>query len=70
MKILASSPDGNAFAVMGYVRSLFFEIGRRDEWPDVRARMMSGDYANLCAVAKEVTNGSVEVVAYEEEDDA
>lgn len=67
MKIYASRPEGNAFAVMGRVHELLSAVGRRDEWPAISERMISGDYANLCAVANEVTFGSIEVVM---EDDA
>lgn len=62
MKIYASSPQGNAHSVMAAVRSLLREVGRKDEWPAIRDRMMGGDYANLCEVAKEVTYGSIEVI--------
>jgi hypothetical protein len=61
-RILKSSPDGNAFAIMAHVRRALFEAGREAEWPAVQERMMEGDYAHLCAVAEEVTDGSVSVV--------
>lgn len=62
MKIYKNSPDGNAHVIMGVVRKLLIEVGRQDEWPLARARMMSGNYENLCAVANEVSFGSIEVV--------
>ncbi len=65
MEIDARSPDGNAFVIMGYVQSLLSEAGRKDEIPAVMERMRSGDYANLCAVAEEVTFGSITVVDYD-----
>jgi hypothetical protein len=68
MDIIKSSPDGNAWAIMGYVRRLFKEAGRMDEWPEVQKRMTSGDYDNLCQVAEEVTHGSIRVVDCEEEE--
>ncbi len=69
MIIRSDSPDGNAFAIMAYVRTVLKETGRMDEWPLTQRRMMSGDYANLCAVAKQVTNGVVEVIDPEWEEE-
>ena len=60
MIIDVTSPDGNAFAIIGYVRRLLKAAGREDEIKATVDRMMSGDYANLCAVATEATNGSIE----------
>lgn len=68
MDIDAKSPDGNAFAIMSYVRLLLHEVNRQDEWPDAQKRMMSGDYDNVCAVAEEVTFGSIRVVNRGEDD--
>lgn len=65
LEIDARSPDGNAFAIMGYVRRLLEGTSRRDEIPAIMERMRSGDYKNLCAVAEEVTFGSITVVNYE-----
>lgn len=62
MKIYANRPEGNAFTIMGTVRSLLAQTGRKDEIPAVMERMTSGDYDNLCAVAEEVSNGSIEIV--------
>jgi len=56
------SEDGNAFVIMGYVSKLLKEAGRAKEWPEIQKRMMAGDYDNLCAIAKEVTYGSIEIV--------
>lgn len=61
MIIRKDSPAGNAFAVMGTVRSLLKEVGRQEEWPAIQARMMAGDYDNLCSIAEEVSNGSIQV---------
>jgi hypothetical protein len=69
MKIWSEGSFGNAFFVMAKVKECLDDSGRSDELSDVLARMKSGDYANLCAVAKEVTNGSVEVVDEEEDAD-
>jgi len=62
MDIDAQSPGGNAMAIMGAVTRLLKEVGRRDECAAVQKRMMSGNYDNVCAVAEEVTNGSIRVV--------
>lgn len=62
MKIDKSSPEGNAFVIMGYVHKLLVAAGRKDEWPKIQSEMMSGDYENLCRIAKESTFGSIEVV--------
>ncbi len=62
MEIDARGPDGNAFAIIGYVRRLLKKADREDEIAEACYRMMSGDYNNLCQVAEEVTNGSITVV--------
>ena len=62
MEIDMKSPDGNAFAIMGHVRRLLIDVGRGDEWPKIRKRMMSGGYNNLCETAADVTNGAITVV--------
>ena len=62
MDIDATSPMGNAFAIMGAVSHILREVGRAGEWPAIQSRMMEGGYDNLCAVAEEVTNGAVRVV--------
>lgn len=59
--------DPNAFEVLGMVRSLFKQTGRAAEWPAVEARMKESDFAHLCAVAKEVSFGTIEVVTDEDE---
>lgn len=63
------SPQGSAFQVMGLVGALLKQTGRNDEWPAIRERMMSGDYANLCAIATEVSFGSIEFTDDADEDD-
>lgn len=68
MDIDAKSPSGNAFAIMGYVKELLKDVGRGKEWPEISARMMGGDYNNLCKIAEEVTNGSICVVNRESEE--
>lgn len=62
MKIYKDSPEGNAWVIMGYVSRLLKEAKRGDEWPDIQRKMMSGDYENLCKIAKEATFGSIEIV--------
>ena len=62
MKIHKDRPEGNAFYIMGVVHKLLKEVGREAEWPEIQKKMMSGDYENLCNVAKEATFGSIEVV--------
>jgi hypothetical protein len=61
MIIRKESPQGNAFGVMAAVHQLLKAVDRNDEWPEIQERMMSGDYENLCKIAKEVTFGSIEV---------
>ena len=68
MEIDAKSPDGNAFAIMGYVHKLLKEVGRRDEWPEIQKQMMSGNYDNLCAIAEQVSYGAIVVVNRSEEE--
>jgi hypothetical protein len=62
MKIHKNRPEGNAFMIMGVVHRLLKEVGRDAEWSAIQKEMTSGDYENLCAVAKKVTYGSIEVV--------
>lgn len=69
MKIYRNGPRGNAHMVMARVRELLEATGRKAELPSVMARMRSGDYENLVAVAKEVSFGSIEVVDDEMEAD-
>ena len=60
MKIDISAPEGNVFCIMGVVRNLLKQTDRKDEVENTMARMESGDYANACAVATEVSYGSIE----------
>lgn len=62
MKIDKSSPEGNAYFIMGQVHRLLKTVGREKEWPKAQKEMTSGNYENLCRVAKEITFGSIEVV--------
>ena len=62
MEIDAASPGGNVFAIMASVKRLLKDSGRAADWPDAKLRMFAGDYANVCAVAEEVTFGSIVVV--------
>lgn len=59
--INVKKPEGNAFCIMGTVSSILKQCGRRDEIPEVMARMKSGDYDNLCDVAEEVTHGTLKI---------
>lgn len=70
IKIDAKSEQGNAWVIMATVGDVLKQLGMdKAERNAVRERMMESDYANLCAVAKEVTNGLVVVVNSEEEDE-
>ena len=60
MKIDISAPEGNVFCIMGVVSDLLKQTGRGDEVESVMARMKSGNYANACAVATEISYGSIE----------
>ena len=62
MEIDHSGPEGNAFAIMGVVKNLLKDSGRSDEIKDTMDLMMSGDYDNLCAVAEEVSFGTITFV--------
>jgi len=59
MNINANGPEGNAFAIMGTVRSLLKQVGRSAEWPDIQVRMIAGDYNNLCDEAEAATHGVI-----------
>ncbi len=67
MEIDAKSPNGNAWCIMGHVRNLLEAADRASEIPEVMTRMKSGDYQNLCKVAKEVTRGSIVVINLDSE---
>jgi hypothetical protein len=62
INILKSSPDGNAFCIMGMVRSYLHQTGRAHEWPSVLVRMQQDDYDHLCRVTEEVTDGLIQIV--------
>ena len=62
MEIDAKAPEGNAWCIMGVVKRLLEDTDRHDEIDTVMERMKSGNYDNLCKVAKEVTFGSITVV--------
>jgi hypothetical protein len=66
MKIYKNRPEGNAYYIMGQVQNLLKAAGREKEIDAVLDKMTSGNYENLCAVAKEVTFGSIEVVFEDE----
>lgn len=62
MVIDAHGPDGNAFAIMARVKQVLRDMGRADEWEDIRRKMMAGDYDVVCTVAEEVTGGIIQIV--------
>jgi len=43
-------PEGNAFVLMGYGRSLCKQLKR--DWEPIQAEMMEGDYEHLVKVFK------------------
>jgi hypothetical protein len=66
----AKGADGNAWNIMATVGSVMNQLGKsKEERKEVQERMMSSDYAHLCAVAKEVTCGLVEIINLDSEED-
>jgi len=64
LMIDSTSPQGNAFAVMGLVKKVLQEMGKsKTEINEAMEAMQSGDYDNLCEIASDVTDGFVEVVS-------
>ena len=59
MVIDVNGPDGNAFQIIKFVKQLFKETDRMDEWDAVRAEMMSGGYENLLETVERVTFGII-----------
>ena len=43
-------PKGNAFYLMAIAEDFLRQMGRRDEFRDMRTEMMAGDYNNLLRV--------------------
>jgi len=63
LMIDSTSPQGNAFAVMGLVKKVLQEMGKsKTEINEAMEAMQSGDYDNLCEIASDVTDGFVKVV--------
>jgi len=61
IEIDLSGSQGNAFSVMGTVRSVLKQVGKsKDEIESVMTDMQSGDYAHLIEVAKTATDGLIE----------
>ena len=59
----STSPEGNAFYIMGIVKQVLQEMGKsKTEIEEAIERMKSGDYNDLCETANSVTNGRVEIV--------
>lgn len=49
-----SGPDGNAFVLLGAVKNYGHELGMTStQIGEIRNKMMSGDYENLCDVFEE-----------------
>ena len=48
VEIDLTGPDGNAFALMGYAKSLARQLNL--DFKPIQAEMMSGDYENLISV--------------------
>ena len=66
-QINLQGPDGNAYALLGYVKS----IGRQLGWDESRIsgiqdRMTSSDYAHLLKVFEETVGGYVTIVGRED----
>jgi|TARA_Y100000296_G_scaffold80846_1_gene106951 hypothetical protein len=48
-----SGPQGNALALVGIADDLLRQLGRRDEFRDMRTDMLSSDYPNVLRVFEE-----------------
>ena len=63
--------QGNAFALMAIAEDWLRQMGRRDEFRDMRTEMMSGDYNNLLRVFQTKFGGLVDFIntpeGYDEE---
>lgn len=60
--ISKSAPEGNAFNIMGQVKSVLRQTDQGDRIDDVMKKMMAGDYDALCKTAEEETFGLIEIV--------
>ena len=70
LKVDLSGPDGNAFVILGRVRSILRQIGANDEEiAAYRAQATSGDYDNLLAVTAEWVDFQPEDDDWEDEDE-
>lgn len=70
LKVDLSGPDGNAFVILGRVRSILRQIGASDEEiAAYRTQATSGDYENLLAVTAEWVDFQPEDDDWEDEDD-
>jgi len=70
LKIDLSGPDGNAFVILGRVRSILRQIGASDEEIEsYRTQATSGDYQNLLAVTAEWVEFEPDDDDWEDEDD-
>lgn len=59
MRINTSAPEGNVHCIMGIVDQMLRDTGQADRVEGVMARMRGGNYENACAVATEVSRGSI-----------
>jgi len=48
-----SGPQGNALALVGIADDLLRQLGRRDEFRNMRTDMLSSDYPNVLRVFEE-----------------
>lgn len=55
-------PQGNAFALMAYAEDFLRQMGRRDEFRQMRTDMMSGDYNNLLRIFEDNFSDYVELI--------
>ena len=59
----STSPQGNAFYIIGMVKKVLQEMGKsKTEIAEAVEKMQEGDYNDLCETANSVTDGFVEVV--------
>jgi hypothetical protein len=62
-----SGPDGNAFALLGYARSLSKQLGL--DYTKIQAEMTISDYKNLIAVFDRHFGKYVTLIEAESDDD-
>lgn len=57
-----SGPNGNAFAIMGFVKKHLEDMGRGHIWPNTQKKMMEMDYDALCRHATFITRNMIKFV--------